>query len=267
MLIPFYQVDAFTDRLFGGNPAGICPLDHWLEDDVMQKIAMENNLSETAFFVKEDKGFHIRWFTPKVEVNLCGHATLASAHVIFRHLGFSDEMISFQSRSGILNVSREGELLILDFPANKPQRSPLPDDFAQSLNITPIQCFRGKEDYLLLYKSQQEIEALTPDFRRMEKADARAVIVTAPGIDADFVSRFFAPRVGIDEDPVTGSAHTVLIPFWAGKLGKTEMKALQLSRRGGILHCRLRGDRVDIGGKAVTYLRGEIFLKSLVVSR
>lgn len=260
MLISFFQVDAFTDHLFGGNPAGVCPLDHWLADEVMQKIAMENNLSETAFFVKEDAGFHIRWFTPKVEVNLCGHATLASAHVIFHYPGYNGEMISFQSKSGILNVTKEGEMLILDFPANKPQRTALPDDFVQSLNITPIQCYRGKEDYLLLYKSQQEIEALIPDFRRLEKVDARAVIVTAPGDKVDFVSRFFAPRVGVDEDPVTGSAHTVLIPFWAEKLGKTEMKALQLSHRGGTLFCRLRGDRVDIGGKAVTYLKGEIYL-------
>jgi PhzF family phenazine biosynthesis protein len=260
MITPFYQVDAFTDRLFGGNPAGIFPLDKWLTDETMQKIAMENNLSETAFFVKKDGGFHIRWFTPKVEVNLCGHATLASAHVIFQDPGFSGDVISFESRSGLLNVTREGDLLILDFPANKPQRTALPNDFVQSLNITPVQCFRGKEDYLLLYKSQQEIEALIPDFRRLEKIDARAVIVTSPGEKVDFVSRFFAPRVGVDEDPVTGSAHTVLIPFWAEKLGKTEMKALQLSRRGGTLFCRLRGDRVDIGGRAVTYLKGEISL-------
>lgn len=260
MIIQFYQVDAFTDRLFGGNPAGVCPLDNWLADDVMQKIAMENNVSETAFFVKENDGFHIRWFTPKVEVNLCGHATLASAHVIFHYLGYKEKMISFQSRSGILNVSKEGDLLILDFPANKPQRTSLPDDFVQSLNITPLQCYRGREDYLLLYKSQLEIEALIPDFRRLEKIDARAVIVTAPGVNADFVSRFFGPRVGVDEDPVTGSAHTVLIPFWAERLGKTEMKALQLSRRGGTLFCRLRGDRVDIGGNAVTFLKGEISL-------
>jgi PhzF family phenazine biosynthesis protein len=260
MLIPFYQVDAFTDRLFGGNPAGVCPLDKWLADDVMQKIAMENNLSETAFFIRKDNGFHIRWFTPKVEVNLCGHATLASAYIIFQYLEYQGKTISFESRSGILNVTREDELLILDFPANKPSRTALPDDFVQSLNITPIQCYRGKEDYLLLYKSQREIESLVPDFRRLEKVDARAVIVTAPGEKADFVSRFFAPRVGVDEDPVTGSAHTVLIPFWSEKLGKTEMKALQLSQRGGTLFCRLRGDRVDIGGKAVTFLKGEISL-------
>jgi len=258
MLLQFYQVDAFTDKLFGGNPAGVCPLEKWIPDDVMQKIAMENNLSETAFFVNEDDGYRIRWFTPKVEVNLCGHATLASSHVIFNHLGCDCDRITFQSRSGILNVSREGELLILDFPANKPQRAALPEDFVQALNITPIQCHRGKEDYLLLYKSQQEIEALIPDFRRLEKTDARAVIVTAPGSKCDFVSRFFAPRVGVDEDPVTGSAHTVLIPFWAEKLNKTEMNALQLSRRGGTIFCRLNGDRVDIGGKAVTYLKGEI---------
>jgi len=260
MLVPIYQVDAFTDRLFGGNPAGVCPLEQWLPEETMQRIAMENNLSETAFFVKKDGGFHIRWFTPKVEVNLCGHATLASAHVIFHDLGYSGEVISFESRSGILNVRKESDLLILDFPANKPQRAALPDDFVQSLNITPVQCYRGKEDYLLLYKSQQEIEALIPDFRKLEKVDARAMIVTAPGDKVDFVSRFFAPRVGVDEDPVTGSAHTVLIPFWAEKLGKDEMKALQLSRRGGTLFCRLRGDRVDIGGRAVTFMKGEILL-------
>jgi PhzF family phenazine biosynthesis protein len=260
MLIPFYQVDAFTDRLFGGNPAGVCPLQQWLADDVMQQIAMENNLSETAFFIPKDEGFHIRWFTPKVEVNLCGHATLASAHVIFQYLGYNSGQVSFESRSGILNVRKEGDLLVLDFPANKPQRTGLPSDFVQSLNITPIQCYRGGEDYLLLYKSQQEIEALIPDFGRLEKTDARAVIVTAAGDKVDFVSRFFAPRVGVDEDPVTGSAHTVLIPFWAEKLAKTEMKALQLSKRGGKLFCRLRDDRVDIGGIAVTYLKGEISL-------
>jgi len=258
MIVPFYQVDAFTDRLFGGNPAGVCPLDQWLPDETMQKIAMENNVSETAFFVKKADGFHIRWFTPKVEVNLCGHATLASAHVIFNYLGYQGEILSFESKSGVLNVTREGNLLILDFPSNIPQRTSLPNDFVQALNITPVQCFRGKDDYLLLYKSQQEIEALIPDFRKLEKVDARAVIVTAPGIKADFVSRFFAPRVGVDEDPVTGSAHTLLIPFWAEKLGKKEMHALQLSRRGGIIYCRSKGDRVDIGGRAVTYLKGEI---------
>lgn len=235
-------------------------MDHWLADDVMQKIAMENNISETAFFVKENDQYHIRWFTPKVEVNLCGHATLASAHVIFNHLGYTGDSISFQSRSGNLNVSREGELLILDFPANMPQRAALPNDFVHALNITPIQCYRGKEDYLLLYKSQYEIESLIPDFKRLEKTDARAVIVTAPGEKVDFVSRFFGPRVGVDEDPVTGSAHTVLIPFWAEKLGKAELNARQLSRRGGALFCRLKGDRVDIGGKAMTYLQGEIFI-------
>lgn len=260
MTVPFYQVDAFTDRLFGGNPAGVCPLENWLPDETMQKIAMENNLSETAFFIKKEEGFHIRWFTPKVEVNLCGHATLASAHVIFNYMGYTGEKITFESRSGLLNVTREGDLLILDFPSNVPQRTALPNEFVQALNITPVQCFRGKDDYLLLYKSQQEIEALIPDHRKLEKMDARAVIVTAPGSDVDFVSRFFAPRVGVDEDPVTGSAHTILIPYWAEKLGKKEMNAKQLSRRGGKLFCRCKGDRVDIGGRAVTYLKGEIIL-------
>jgi PhzF family phenazine biosynthesis protein len=260
MILPFYQIDAFTDHLFGGNPAGVCPLDQWLPDDTMQHIAMENNLSETAFFVREPEGYRIRWFTPKVEVALCGHATLASAHVLFHHLGHEGVSVSFQSRSGELNVTRENDLLILDFPVNRPQRAGLPNDFVHALNITPIQCYRGKDDYLLLYKSQQEIEALIPDFRRLERTDARAVIVTAPGEKADFVSRFFAPRVGVDEDPVTGSAHTLLIPFWAEKLGRNELKALQLSRRGGTLFCRLRDDRVDIGGRAVTFLKGEISL-------
>lgn len=260
MMIPFYQVDAFTDRLFGGNPAGVCPLEQWLSDDIMQKIAMENNVSETAFFVTKDDGFHIRWFTPKVEVNLCGHATLASAHIIFQNLNYKKDVIAFESRSGVLHVRKEGDLLVLDFPANLPRRTGLPEEFIPALNITPVQCYRGREDYLLLYKSQREIEALIPDFKKLEKIDARAVIVTAGGDEVDFVSRFFGPRVGVDEDPVTGSAHTVLIPFWAEKLGKNEMKALQLSRRGGKLFCRLRDDRVDIGGKAVTFLHGEISL-------
>jgi len=260
MNIPFYQVDAFTDRLFGGNPAGVCPLEQWLPEETMQQIAMENNLSETAFFVEQGEGFYIRWFTPIVEVNLCGHATLASAHVLYSEMEYPGKVISFESRSGRLNVRREGDLLILDFPANKPQHTVLPEDFVQALNITPIQSLRGTEDYLLLYRTQQEVEALIPDFRKLEKVDARAVIVTAPGDKTDFVSRFFAPHVGIDEDPVTGSAHTVLIPFWAEKLGKNKMKALQLSRRGGTLFCHMRGDRAEIGGKAVTFLKGEIVI-------
>lgn len=260
MALVFYQVDAFADKLFSGNPAGVCPLDQWIPEETMQKIAMENNISETAFFVHEEGHYHIRWFTPKVEVNLCGHATLAAAHVIFQYHGYKDDSIAFHSRSGLLNVRREGELLVLDFPANKPQRAALPTDFVHALNITPVQCWRGREDYLLLYKSQYEIESLIPDFKRLEKTDARAVIVTAPGNTVDFVSRFFGPRVGVNEDPVTGSAHTVLIPFWAEKLGKTEMTAMQLSSRGGTLFCRLKDDRVDIGGRAVTYLRGEILV-------
>ena len=262
MFLKFYQVDAFTDLLFGGNPAGVCPLEQWLPDDTMQKIAMENNLSETAFFVKNGENYQIRWFTPRVEVKLCGHATLASAHVLFNDYHYPGDIISFESKSGILKVRREGELLILDFPSNMPQRTSLPQEFVHALNITPVQCFRGTDDYLLLYKTQREIEELIPDFRKLEKVDARAVIVSAPGDKVDFVSRFFGPRVGVDEDPVTGSAHTVLIPFWAEKLGKTEMSALQLSKRGGKIFCRHMGDRVEIGGKAVTYLKGEISLHS-----
>jgi len=252
MFLKFYQVDAFTDLLFGGNPAGVCPLEQWLPDETMQKIAMENNVSETAFFTIEERIYRIRWFTPRVEVNLCGHATLASAHILFNDFSYPGDEITFESKSGKLSVRREGDLLFLDFPCNKPQRASLPEEFVQALNITPVQCFKGKEDYLLLYKTQREIENLIPDFRKLEKVDARAVIVCAPGDSVDFVSRFFGPRVGVDEDPVTGSAHTVLIPFWAEKLGKTEMSALQLSKRGGKIFCRHKGERVEIGGKAVT---------------
>lgn len=258
MKLKIYQIDAFTEKLFGGNPAAVCPLDKWLDDSTMQKIALENNLSETAFFVKQDDVYEIRWFTPKAEVDLCGHATLASAYVLYNHLSYSKEEIKFQSKSGLLTVKKEGDLLVLNFPVDQSTKVALPETLAAAFNIKPIKCLKGKTDYLLLFENQEDIENLKPDFSKILEAGARGVIVTAPGTDVDFVSRFFAPVVGINEDPVTGSAHTTLTPFWAIQLDKTELTARQLSERQGYLICRYIKDRVEIGGQAVTYLIGEI---------
>jgi len=253
-----YQVDAFTEKLYGGNPAAVCPLDKWLDDSTMQKIALENNLSETAFFVKEDDALRIRWFTPKAEVDLCGHATLASAHVLYNHLSYSKEDINFRSKSGLLTVKKEGNLLVLNFPADQSTEVSLLETLSAAFNIKPGKCLKGKTDYLLLFENQEQVENLKPDFSKILDTGVRGVIVTAPGKDVDFVSRFFAPAVGIDEDPVTGSAHTTLTPFWAIQLNKTKLTARQLSERQGYLICRYLQDRVEIGGQAVTYLIGEI---------
>jgi len=258
--LTLYQVDAFTDHLFGGNPAAVCPLVEWLPDQTMQNIAMENNLSETAFFIKEGDQFHIRWFTPLAEVDLCGHATLASAHVIFHLLDRKESEIRFRSRSGILVVSREKDLLTLNFPSDELSAVEPPPFLIESLGIHPVEIYQGKTDYLVVVGSQEEVEQLDPDFGLMNKSDCRGVIVTAKGSEVDFVSRFFAPRVGVNEDPVTGSAHTTLIPYWSKKLGKSEMRAIQLSKRKGHLWCKFLGDRVEISGKAVIYLEGEIIL-------
>jgi PhzF family phenazine biosynthesis protein len=263
MKIPIYQVDAFTDRLFGGNPAAVCPLDEWPEVDTMQAIAAENNLSETAFFVKKGDRYGIRWFTPAVEIDLCGHATLASAHVIFEHLGFSGNLITFQSeQSGELRVTKNGELLTLDFPAKKHETiEMLPCQLKNALGKEPAALYSSR-DLLALYETEEDILGIEPDFEALSDvlhtADCLGMIITAPGKNSDFVSRFFAPLAGINEDPVTGSAHTLLIPFWAERLGKEKMHAYQVSRRRGELFCELKGDRVLIGGKAVTYLKGEI---------
>ncbi|GAA4421198.1 PhzF family phenazine biosynthesis protein [Nibrella viscosa] len=268
MPIRLYQLDAFTDQLFAGNPAAVCPLTDWLPDEQMQQIAAENNLAETAFYVKTEQGYHIRWFTPAVEVDLCGHATLAAAYVVF----FLEdrpaaEHIFFDSRSGTLKVCREGDLLILDFPADTLTKPPLlPPALTASLNLKPAEVYKGKTDFLVVYKTQAEIEELTPDMHELATVPARGIIVTAPGNDVDFVSRFFAPQVGINEDPVTGSAHTTLIPFWAERLGKTQLTARQLSKRGGYLECKLHGDRVDMSGKVQLYMKGEILLDVLVSS-
>jgi PhzF family phenazine biosynthesis protein len=253
-----YQVDAFTDTLFRGNPAAVCPLREWLPDSLMQQVAMENNLSETAFFVPEGRRFVIRWFTPTLEVDLCGHATLASAYVIFRFMRPDADAIEFDSRSGVLGVSRAGELLTLDFPVDIVSRTPPREDLAQALGGWPLEFHRGRTDYFLVYGSQEDIETMTPDFTMLAQVPTRGIIVTARGRDADFVSRFFAPQSGVPEDSVTGSAHTSLTPYWAARLGKSDLTAIQLSPRRGWLRCSMAGDRVRISGQARLYLTGEI---------
>ncbi|WP_234735654.1 PhzF family phenazine biosynthesis protein [Tellurirhabdus bombi] len=259
MALRLYQLDAFTDRLFGGNPAAVCPLEEWLPDETMQNIACENNLPETAFYVKTENGYHIRWFTPEVEVDLCGHATLATAYVIFfLEKATDEESIDLDSRSGILRVRREADWLILDFPADSIHTSVQPPALSTSLNIKPIELYKGKSDYLLVYENQQQILDLDPDLAELSTVPARGVIVTAPGDDVDFVSRFFAPQSGVNEDPVTGSAHTTLTPFWAERLGKNELIAKQVSKRGGYLKCSLKEDRVEIAGQVRLYMTGEI---------
>jgi PhzF family phenazine biosynthesis protein len=258
MKLKLYQIDAFTDRLFCGNPAAVCPLSEWLPDETMQAIAAENNLSETAFSVPTAEGFHIRWFTPVSEVDLCGHATLATAHVLFQHEDYRGDVIRFSSRSGLLKVTRDGDHLVLDFPVDTFQAVSIPHEIIHGLGRVPAEVYQGKTDYLLVYPQQSDIENLTPDFGLLGKAQARGLIVTAPGDEADFVSRFFAPAVGINEDPVTGSAHTTLTPYWTARLGKTELTAMQLSKRRGWLKCKLAGDRVLIAGQAMTYLVGTI---------
>lgn len=257
--IKLYQIDAFTDKVFHGNPAAVCVLDEWLEDRKMQQIAAENNLAETAFVVPNGSDYEIRWFTPTVEVDLCGHATLASGFVLFHYYNYPSNILNFHSRrSGLLTVQREGEELTLDFPADVYQHVEAPQALVRSLGATPVEAYKGKTDYLLLFQTQKEIERLAPDFRLMATVETRGTIVTAPGEDVDFVSRFFCPQVGIDEDPVTGSAHTTLTPFWSHKLNKKELSAKQVSARRGELKCEFLGDRVKITGKAVAYLTGEI---------
>ena len=260
MALPIYQVDAFTDHLFGGNPAAVVPLENWLPDQIMQNIAAENNLAETAFFVKEPAGYHIHWFTPLAEVRLCGHATLATAHVLFNHLNFQGDQIAFQSKSGILRVKRDGDILTLDFPADTMKEVTVPEDLAAAIGLSPVLTYKGRTDYMLVYSTQQEIEQIKPNMHKLLKTEARGVIVTAPGEEVDFVSRFFAPQVGVPEDPVTGSAYTSLTPYWADRLNKPELKAIQLSQRKGHLSLKHIGDRVEISGKALTYLKGEIYL-------
>lgn len=262
MSLPVYKVDAFTSKLFGGNPAAVCPLEEWLRDDIMQSLATENNLAETTFIVKERDHYRIRWFTPTVEVKLCGHATLATAHIFYTELGYAKDEIVFDSLSGILKVSRKADgVYTLDFPADKLHPvTEVPDAIFKGLGIGAVPVFKSSFDYLLVLHSQHEIEALKPDFKILSTLDARGVIVTAKGDEADFVSRCFFPPSGIDEDPVTGSAHTVMTPYWARVLNKTSLKAVQVSKRRGYLDCELKGDRVLMSGNAVTYLKGEYYI-------
>ena len=257
MKLPFYQIDAFTSEVFSGNPAGVCPLDSWLDDATMLAIAAENNLSETAFLVRGGPGYKLRWFTPETEVDLCGHATLASAFVIFTYLGGSDDAVRFETASGVLTVKRQGELLAMDFPSRVAHPCAVPEALVRGLGLEPSEVLLAR-DYLAVYDSEEQIRSLRPDMPELSKLDALGIIASAPGSDCDFVSRFFAPRVGIPEDPVTGSSHCTLIPYWAGRTGKSELHARQLSRRGGELFCVNMGERVSIAGRAVTYLEGTI---------
>ncbi|WP_439555352.1 PhzF family phenazine biosynthesis protein [Dyadobacter sp.] len=261
MKLPIYQIDAFTDKLFGGNPAAVVPLEQWLPDETMLHIAAENNLAETAFYVPTENGFHIRWFTPSVEVDLCGHATLATAYVIFNIQNYEGYTISFQSRSGELRVDCKEDWLTLNFPVDQYHVAVPPPALAESLNTTQLlEVYKGKTDYMVVVESEDIVRNLDFDIIILSTIPARGIIVTAPGEDVDFVSRFFAPQSGIDEDPVTGSAHTTLIPYWAEKLEKNKMTAKQLSKRGGYLKCELDGERVYIGGQAKLYLKGEILI-------
>ena len=260
MKLPYYHVDAFTDRLFRGNPAGVCLLPSgWLPEKIMQKISYENNLSETAFIVADGEDYDLRWFTPAIEVDLCGHATLAAAHVLFMEKGYKQDQIRFKTKSGLVTVELREKTLVLDFPSRPPVKCSSPLGPARILGKKPAEVWKSR-DYLFVFNEEEDVLNMTPDFANMMNWECLGVIVTAPGKTSDFVSRFFAPRAGVNEDPVTGSAHSTLIPYWAKRLNKTSLKALQLSGRGGELFCQDAGTRVKIGGKAITYFRGEISL-------
>lgn len=262
MKITIYQIDAFTNKVFGGNPAAVCIIESWLDESLMLNIAAENNLSETAFAVKKDNIYEIRWFTPTVEIDLCGHATLATAFVLFNYFSLTENIVEFYShRSGKLSVSQEiDKTLVLNFPKSEAKITEENLALNKAIGATPIETYKNIYDYILTYGSQKEIEALQPDMSALSKIETRGIMVTAPGDTVDFVSRFFAPKAGIDEDPVTGSAHCTLTPFWSKKLNKTKLTAKQVSKRGGELSCQLIDDRVEIGGNCSLYMIGEIYL-------
>jgi PhzF family phenazine biosynthesis protein len=259
MHLPLYQVDAFSNKIFGGNPAAICPLQSWLGDSVLQAIAEENNLSETAFFVPKGNRYHLRWFTPAYEVNLCGHATLAAAHILFTELGHSTPEIVFYTRSGELKVTQSNAGLIMDFPALSFEACDPPEALLKGLSKTPREVFRG-DDYIVVFDSEEDVSNINPNFSFLSDLDARGVGITAKGKDVDFVSRFFAPKYGINEDPVTGSFHCLLTPYWARRLNKSRLNARQVSRRGGELVCELIDNRVLLAGQCATYLKAQIYL-------
>ena len=257
MKLPIFQIDAFAEAPFQGNPAAVCPLENWLPDAVLQSIAEENNLSETAFYVAKDDHYELRWFTPTKEVDLCGHATLAAAHVLLSSNHSAQSQVTFQSRSGPLRVFREDEQLTLDFPAQVGVACEVPAPMVEALGTRPLACYRAM-DYMAVFETEEEVVAMAPAFRKLTALDLRGVIVTSPGKTSDFVCRFFAPKYGIDEDPVTGSAYCTLAPYWAERLGKSTMHARQLSKRTGTIRCRVEGQRVFISGRTVVYLEGSI---------
>jgi len=258
MELPIYQVDAFASRLFAGNPAAVCPLQEWLPGPTMQAIANENNLAETAFFVPSSGDWELRWFTPAAEVSLCGHATLATAFVIATFLAPGRNLMRFHSRSGVLEVARQGEIYSLDLPARPPAPTEAPLEMASFLGAAPESVMRAAEDYVAVFDSEATVKGLQPDLGRLAKLPAEGTIVTAPGRDVDFVTRYFAPAIGIPEDPVTGAAHCALVPYWSQRLGKSNLHARQISARGGELFCRALGQRVMLSGRAVLYLEGRI---------
>jgi PhzF family phenazine biosynthesis protein len=260
MKLTMYQIDAFTDRVFAGNPAAVCPLASWLPDATLQAIAEENNLAETAYFVPEADGYRLRWFTPAAEVDLCGHATLASAFVLYEHLGYAQPEIRFHTRSGVLVVEKAAASgFSMTFPATMPVECATPPMLAEALGRAPQKTLTAF-DYIAVYATEEEVRDLKPDFGKLQTLDLRGVVVTAPGRTADFVSRFFAPRLSINEDPVTGSSHTELTPYWSAELGRTTLKAQQLSPRGGSMTCELKGERVVLTGQAVHYMTAEIII-------
>ena len=257
MDIPLHQIDAFTGRVFGGNPAAVCPLEAWLPDATMQAIAAENNLSETAFFVPKGQDYELRWFTPATEVDLCGHATLATGALVLTRLAPSRASVHFHTASGPLEVVKDGEWFAMDFPAWEAEAA-VSADVVGALGRAPAELFRNKRDYLAVFAREADVRSMAPNWDRLRQLDRPGMIVTAPGEAVDFVSRFFAPALGIHEDPVTGSAHCALVPYWAKRLGKTMLRAHQISARGGELICEARGERVVIRGRAAFYLEGTI---------
>ncbi len=260
MELEIYQVDAFAEEVFSGNPAAVIPLYEWLSDELMQHIAEENNLSETAFFVRKGEYFELRWFTPETEVDLCGHATLASAHVIYEFLDYTDQAVVFETQSGRLFVDRDNGRYSMDFPAWGVREIQVTERVSDALGVRPDLLFMGKRDMMAVFEDEQTVRDLKPDFAKVVQLDGVCMICTAPGLDYDFVSRTFVPEEGILEDPVTGSAHCTLVPYWAARLGKDSLIAYQASRRGGVLECANLGDRVKIAGQAVTYMKGTITL-------
>jgi len=255
-----YQVDAFNNEIFKGNPAAVCPLTQWISTELMQSIAEENNLSETVFFVKINDYFEIKWFTPTCEIDLCGHATLAAAHIIFTELNFEHNIIQFHSKSGILTVKKNEDWYTLNFPSEEIKEIETPSILKQALNVPILKTYKGKWKLLVELENEETVLNLKPNFSLLSKLESNGIIVTSRGNKVDFVSRFFAPKIGINEDPVTGSAHTLLIPYWAKKLNRINLEAIQLSKRVGILKCKHLNERVEMSGQAITYLKGELTL-------